>query len=506
VDYSSRLLRSSAARVGTTFASIAVALFLTPFVVRTLGDYWYGLWVIVNGITIYYYLFDLGLSSAVNRFVTARVARKDSEGVNEVASTAVALFALLGLGVIVAASGVFLAVPWFVRPDYVRPVRLVVLLQGLNLGSGFPFKTFGGVAAAQLRYDLIEALNLAQTLCNAVLVVLVLSHGGGIVALACVSLVLGQAYNVAFYLVAKHLWPPLALSARHVKRSVARELSGYSIWSFVNQISDMLRFRIDSLVVAGFCGVSVVTHYGIGASPTEYGSNLVRRATSILTPLFVRYQAEGDDGAIRSKLVLFNKVNAVLSFFGFGLMFVLGRLFILRWMGPRFADSYPVLLVMGAALMLDVVMQPANNVLYALARHPPYVVAVVCEALANVALSILLARRYGMVGVAIGTLIPLAVNSLLFTPVYTCRVVDLALWRFYAPIARTALVTGGFLLLVLAAVVYFRVPAAYPGIFFVLCVAVPLYLPVAFFGILTSGERIVARGLVLRLFSGRAVS
>ena len=496
MNYSHRLLRSSIARVSTTFANVVVTFFLMPFVVRTLGDYWYGLWVAVSGIALYYYLLDFGLSSAVSRFVSSAVARNDTERVNQVVNTAGALFAGLGLLVLLVTGGLWLGVPRFVAAEYVWPVRMVVLLQGVTMGLGFPSKALGGVAAAQLRYDLVEVLNVALLLGNAGLTVLVLTHGGGIVGLAWVMFVLGMANSVAYYVLVKRLWPALALRAHYIQADTAKELFGYSIWSFLNNLSNMVRFRIDALVVAGFCGASVVTHYGIGASLAEYGLNLINRATNILTPVFARYQAEGDHAAIRSKLLFFTKLNAVLSIFGFGLLFVLGQPFIVRWMGARYADAYLVLLVMGAALMIEALMQPANNAVYGLARHRPYAIAALCEAAANAALSILLVRKYGMIGVAVGTAIPLAINKLLFTPLYTCRVVGLAPWRFYAPILRTAALTAAFLLLVHLGYLRWGGGATYSGILAVLCTAVPAYLPVALYGILTREERSVLRRLV----------
>lgn len=496
VDYSAKLLRGSAARVVTTLVSIATTFFLTPFVVRTLSDHWYGLWVVISGFAAYYYLLDFGISSAVNQYITAAVARRDSERVNQVVSTAVALFAGLGSAVFALVGAVWIGVPWFVAPGDVASVRLVVLLQGFSLGLGFPFKAFGGVVLAHIRYDLIEAISLTLLLSQAGLTVLVLKSGGGIVALASVAFVAVQVHNLAFYLLAKRLWPTLSIRIHCVRRAVAREMFGYGLWSFVNQFSDMVRFRVDSLVVGGFCGASVVTHYAIGASLAEYGLNLTNRATNILTPVFVRYEAEGDRAAIRSKLLFFTKVNAILSTFGFGLLFVLGRHFIVRWMGPSYADSYVVFVVMGAALMMEALMQTANNALYGLARHRPYAIAAVCEAVANAALSIVLARRYGMVGVAVGTAIPLAVNKLLFTPYYTSRVVGVPLRQFYAPIVRAASVTAGVLLLVWAAVAAFHVAATYSSIVLVSCLAVATYVPVAFYGILTADERVTACRLV----------
>jgi hypothetical protein len=59
---------------------------------------------------------------------------------------------------------------------------------------------------------------------------------------------------------------------------------------------------------------------------------------------------------------------------------------------------------------------------------------------ANLTLSIVLVRRYGLVGVAIGTLVPVIVINLAWLMPAACRSVGLAYGRFLYDISRPALV------------------------------------------------------------------
>src|SRR2546426_10406890 len=52
------------------------------------------------------------------------------------------------------------------------------------------------------------------------------------------------------------------------------------------------------------------------------------------------------------------------------------------------------------------------------------------EGLANLALSIALVQWYGILGVALGTAIPMALVSLFVLPVYVCRLLKLRLWTY----------------------------------------------------------------------------
>ena len=55
-------------------AALGVSFVMMPFVLRTLGDHDYGLWVIAASFESYYYFLDLGLNLAASRYVSARLA------------------------------------------------------------------------------------------------------------------------------------------------------------------------------------------------------------------------------------------------------------------------------------------------------------------------------------------------------------------------------------------------------------------------------------------------
>jgi O-antigen/teichoic acid export membrane protein len=72
---------------------VAVAFFLTPFVLHSLGDARYGIWALVTGLTGYYGLLDLGFRSGITQYLTRHLATRDFEAMNRTASTAMVALA-----------------------------------------------------------------------------------------------------------------------------------------------------------------------------------------------------------------------------------------------------------------------------------------------------------------------------------------------------------------------------------------------------------------------------
>src|SRR5947209_11427981 len=84
-------------------ATLAVGFFLTPYLVRRLGDGPYGVWAFVESVLAYFTLFDLGIAACVVRFVARFHATGDRDELNRLVSTCLALF--LGLGTLAFAIG-----------------------------------------------------------------------------------------------------------------------------------------------------------------------------------------------------------------------------------------------------------------------------------------------------------------------------------------------------------------------------------------------------------------
>lgn len=103
------LVRSSIARIVFMAISAATALFMMPFMVAHLGERWYGIWVLVAGLVANSYLFDLGMATAVTRYVAKHLATGDSTGANEVINTCLAIYSVLAGAIFVTtvAVGIF---------------------------------------------------------------------------------------------------------------------------------------------------------------------------------------------------------------------------------------------------------------------------------------------------------------------------------------------------------------------------------------------------------------
>jgi O-antigen/teichoic acid export membrane protein len=132
---------------------------------------------------------------------------------------------------------------------------------------------------------------------------------------------------------------------------------------------------------------------------------------------------------------------------------------IARWMGPGFEGSVIPLYVLALTGIVLVGQGPLGNILIGTGRHRLVAFVSLGEALANLAISLVLVRRYGIVGVAIGTAIPVTIANLFILLPAACRQVGLSVVSF-ARLVATAPLVGA--IPAVAAVALFRA-SLHPG-------------------------------------------
>jgi len=94
------------------------------------------------------------------------------------------------------------------------------------------------------------------------------------------------------------------------------------------------------------------------------------------------------------------------------------------WVGPENFAGTAVLLCFGLMFPLHTIVGSSAQVLIGMAQHKKLAWVLFSEGILNVGLSILLLHRFGVLGVALGTVIARAVTSLWFAPWYVCRILQ----------------------------------------------------------------------------------
>lgn len=489
--------------------NIVISLFLSPYVVNKLGSVYYGIWALTLQFTGYLFLLDFGVRESVVRYVSKYNARQQNGPLNAVLTTAVRIYIPITLVCVALTAVCAYGVPfWFdLDPALHAEARWTTALVGLSIAQTFIFNIFTGIQYGLQKFELANAFGMIVAIVRTALIIYLLEQGYGIVGLSAVQFgmtIVGGLMGawIALSLLRKaHLPFHLVKLSPRRRTALRNRVLGYGWYVLVNNIGQKVIFASGAVVIGVMLPIASVTPYAIAGSLVDNLRSLVAMTATVFNPLSSHLQAIGRTSEVAALLRTGSKL-AVLIALPVAMSFVLlGTQFIGLWMGAEYAQpAGSILMVLGVAQIISAPHHIVSSVLYGISQHRVIAIVRVAEAALNLALSIVFAYQFGVVGVALGMSIAHVISVGLVLPYRACSVVKLPLMSYY----------GATLLRPAAAILPFTLGALwvrdqYPaGSLIVLlsqiAALVVLYAPCVYFLGLNSDER----SMVLRLVKRRA--
>jgi O-antigen/teichoic acid export membrane protein len=239
--------------------------------------------------------------------------------------------------------------------------------------------------------------------------------------------------------ISARLFPELDLSLGQFSRAHLREFIGYGVPSFLSEVADKLRFYVDTVVVGAMLSVSAVTVYNIAVRLVHYYIQLIIGGVGYLLPVFTAQVGTGDMVGLRRNFLFGTKISVALSALVGGGLIGVGGPVIGLWIGDEYRAAVLPLVVLIGGVFFELAQMPSVNLLFALGRQGFLARIGLLEALINLGLSLALVGPFGLLGVALGTTIPLVLLRSAVQPAYVCRQIDLALPTYLGSVARVAI-------------------------------------------------------------------
>lgn len=427
-----RLLRNAITNYLRFFLTGVIGFVLTPMMVHGLGDGRYGLWVTVFAFTGYFGLVDQGIRPSLVRYVSRDQAAKDWDGLSRTMNSAIALYTAAGVLVMVACVVVAARFgQWFrIDPAMLPAARTTVLVSGLSLALGFPLGVFGAALSGLQRYDIGNAIGMAILLARALLFVVVLRAGGGIVELAWVSLATNLVGYVLTAWVVVRMLPEVRYGRGWVTGDHLRMIGSYSGFAFIGAVASSIAFQTDSLVITGFLGAALVTPFALAAGLVDNARTLVHNATWVLSPTASEMETLGEHEKLHAMLIAGAKYSVLVCWPVLFALIVFGPNLLTTWVGPKYRDAATLLTILAVPTLLSLPQSAASSMLYGVSRHRGVVTLSLVNAVLNLGLSLWWVKPFGLVGVALGTAVPLALVGGIATAIYASRALHLPATRY----------------------------------------------------------------------------
>lgn len=406
----------------------ASTLLLTPLVLAFTSKSLYGSWQAALCILSYLAMLDAGLGFSLVRLVASAASEKANDALNSIASAA--LFSFAAIGAVVLAIGLCVSsrIPeWFHVPaseaaSVVTAYRIAVFAAAAAL----PLGTFNGVLIGMQRTALSGAIRTGGAMLGALVSFGLLEARFGIAALAVGNFASSACVWVSALVLIKKLRPGLSFRVRWISRKDFAALWHTAGYFQLVRIAYIIALNTDPLVIAAFLGASEVTPYVITARMAiMFSVVLADKPPSAVYPALAQMYARQEINALRRGFLALVYYSTRLALLGATLVAILNPAFVVLWVGRDGFGGSALNGVFIYWVLLDTVLRGSSIIPLVTGEMKMWAMASIGEALANVFLSLLLVRHFGLVGVAAGTAIARTLITGMVIPVWSCKKLNL---------------------------------------------------------------------------------
>jgi O-antigen/teichoic acid export membrane protein len=439
-----RMVRGTASNAAGQVIGLVTIFLLTPYILDRVGVTGYGLWILIGSFVSYGALLDLGIGSAVIKFIAEFRARREADRMRVLLATVLRLYLGLGLAVLVLSVVLarFFADLIRVDPSQQGTASLLVLLMGLNLAVSIASAPAMSVLAGLQRFDLYNLVTTGGSLIWTLGTVVVLAAGFGVVGMVALTIPITMLGRVISVRLIRRIAPDVRFGYSGASRAMARTVVGFSSGVLAAHFSGILQKMTDEIVIGVFAAVSLVTPYALGRKLAEIAHVMTDQLLRVLLPVASELHAAEDRGRLVTLYLVSTRLTAAI-FLSIGLVVVILAGQILgAWVGPGFEDAVPVITILTLAGFLVTTQWPAGAILQGMGRFRLVAISSLASGIVNLGLSIVLVQRMGIVGVALGTLLPTAAEAMGFVLPYTMWVLGVSPRRALREVWLPALLPG----------------------------------------------------------------
>jgi O-antigen/teichoic acid export membrane protein len=395
----------------------------------------FGAWALVLQLSAYVGYLDLGIQTAVGRFVAHANERNDPDHRDRIVNTSLAVLAISGLvawiGALVLAEflpHLFKQVPLALIND----VRIAVVLVAGSLAVGLPASVFIGVFAGLQRNTIPASILGISKVLSSVLVVWIARHGGSLAQMAfAVAATNLASYFLQFY-TCHRVAPGMRLSLRFITRSTVRELSDYCLSLMVWSLGLLMVTGLD-LSIVGYYRFNEVAYYSVAAIIVTFLSGFYNAVISPMMPAAAVLHARGD-GRDLGRMVMVATRYGMLLLLVTGIPLIAGAHFILKiWVGSTYAIHAALIAqILITANIIRLSVTPYVVAMIGAGEQRKVILTPILEGVANLICSLVAGYFLGAVGVAIGTLVGsvVGISGMLFYNIRRTAAIELSISEY----------------------------------------------------------------------------
>ncbi len=431
-----------------TALSIVIALAYVPVMLGILGKREYGLYQTVCSVIATLSVLDLGFTGSYTHFYFSQKKSGGDAAVARLNGLFITVYAVIGATAFICGTYLLrhLDVIFGSGLTYAeyKKAGIMMLLLSFNLLTTFASGVFSAYIRTKEHFVFSEALALIRTVASPFVQLPLITLGFGSVGMTVARFAVNFVCDIVivFYAIYKLRFRAVFSGS---ERGLFGKVFAFSSLIALNVIVDQINSNIDNVILARICGTTEVAVNALGVMISSYYTLFSTSISKVHTPEVHRLVRETEDSPAvqRRRLTDFFTSIGRIQFMILALVasgfVIFGRSFIALWAGNGFSDAYAVCVLRILPATVPLIQNVGIEIQRARHRHRYRAFVYSGMALANIAMTLMLAHRYGSVGAAFATgVATLFANGIIMNIIYHKKInIDvLSFWRSIASMLR----------------------------------------------------------------------
>lgn len=420
--------------------STLVQLLYTPLLTRMLGQSEYGLYSLVSSIIGYLTVLDLGFGNAIVVYTAKYRAQKKYDEEKKLHGMFFVVYLIIGL-----VAGLLGLILYFLVPTIfgstmtsveLNKMKIMMLILAFNLAMTFAFSIYSSIINAYEKFTFQKLMSIFNTIMKPLLMIPLLFLGYKSITMCVVITVVNIIVLLSNYFYCKK---KLNINIKFMgfDKVLFKTIFGYSFFIFLSVIVDKVNWSVDQFILGAVSGTVAVSIYSIASHLNTLFVNLSTAVSGVLLPKMSKMVAEkATDDELTNEFIKVGRIQYLIVFLMASGLTLFGKEFIYAWVGKEYNDSYYIALILIIPLCFPLVQNLGVSIMQAKNMHKFRSVLLAIIAIANIIISIPLAKLYGGIGSAIGTSISLIIGNIIILNIYYQKRVGINVIKFWKEIIK----------------------------------------------------------------------
>lgn len=404
------------------FASTLVQLLYTPFLIKMLGQSEYGLYSLIASIIGYLTVLDLGFGNAIVVYTAKYRAQGEWDKEQKLHGMFKIIFYIIGIIAFLMGIVLYFNVNTLfgstMNNEELVKAKIMMLILSFNLFMTFAFNIYQSIITANEKFVFQKIMSILNTILKPLMMIPLLFLGFKSITMTLVITVINCIVLLSNYFYCRK---KLGIKVKYCgfDKNLFKVVLGYSFWIFLSTIVDKINWSVDQTLLGMLSGTIAVSIYSVATTFNTLFINLSTAISGVMLPKISKMIAKKIDlDELTFEMIRVGRIQFyIISMMIFGFILI-GREFIIWWVGKEFIQSYYIALFLIVPLLIPLIQNLGVSIRQAMNKHKFATIVNIIVALVNICVSWFLIREYGVIGAAIGTGIGMIVSIVIINFYY----------------------------------------------------------------------------------------